>query len=316
MSAANKKRTVYAPSYYQKFQCIADRCGHTCCTDWQVCIDQATYAKYQKMDDMINTIEVGEDGPCFRLCEDGRCPHLNKAGLCSIILSHGAAYLSEICRNHPRFYNRMQNGRTEAGLGIVCEEACRLILEDKTPFFLYKVDELDEENEADRFASFDSLPQRDRMISMLEENGSLHQKIAALQRAFRLPALLPADGWVDRLLELEILDARWEQDLQSVQGKSFGLGSQYSPCYLRLLIYFIYRHVSVASNEENLRARLAFCIFSVAVIGLLFEENHGDQLEDLIDWARRYSAEIEYSEDNTDELIFAFESMIRRGETK
>ena len=71
---------------------------------------------------------VSYDGaPHFRLTEAERCPHLLNSGLCGIICELSEKALCDICREHPRFYNFTNRGK-EVGLGMSCEEACRLIL--------------------------------------------------------------------------------------------------------------------------------------------------------------------------------------------
>ncbi len=301
---------IYAPCYYLNFKCIADRCRHSCCIDWEICIDEATYEKYREMEDVCGTLKACEEGVCFALREGGRCPHLGDTGLCNIILKHGEGALSEICQNHPRFYNRINPKRTEVGLGIVCEEACRLILTCEEPFALSPIEGLDV-GEFDGENAFDPLPQRDRIIEMLQGDGSFDEKREALQTAFGIPAHDPSDRLLDRFLSLEILDADWEKDLSAMRGKPFGASRKqetpFGGYYERLLIYFVYRHVGVASCEADLRARLGFAILSTDVIRSLFEADPIQSAEQLVDWACRYSAEIEYSEDNTAELIFAAE---------
>ncbi len=304
------EKGAWAPSYYGEFKCIAERCRHSCCIDWEICIDERTYEKYKQTDEIINTIEECADGPCFILSKDGRCPHLNGNGLCEIIIKHGEGYLSEICKNHPRFYNFMSNGRIEAGLGIVCEEACRLILENDKPFSLYKIEESYDDSLCEM--KFDPLPQRECIISIIESDGDFDRKLTTLKRKFKISEPYTPNEWLDRFLSLEILDSAWERQLRSMSGrlfeKSYKDAQKYGKYYERLLTYFVYRHISVAENTENLCARLGFCILSAELIRSIFEWTEEHDLDTLIDIARRYSAEIEYSEDNTEELIFAFEN--------
>ncbi len=312
MSDNKKIGTLLAPNYYKIFKCIASRCQHSCCIDWEICIDSATHAEYMQYEDILGSIEESEDGPCFRLREDGRCPHLDDSGLCRIILSHGDELLCDICRNHPRFFNDVGRGRMEAGLGIVCEAACRLILECEEPFSLCKIDDTEEASDGE--CHFDALPQRDRIVAMIESGGSFDGTLSDLKEKFKIPDIHTPDEWLCRFRALEILDAEWESLLESA-GENFLCREENEPndfdkYYRRLLVYFVYRHVSVAESEQNLRARLAFSLLSVEVIRSLFEASSERTLETLADLARRYSSEIEYSEDNTDELIFAFESAL------
>ncbi len=304
------EKGLYAPSYYNDFRCIADKCRHSCCIDWEICIDENTYEKYQQLEQIRNTITESEDGPCFALTENGRCPHLNEAGLCKIILSHGEELLSDICQNHPRFFNDIGGGRMEAGLGIVCEEACRLILESETPFSLVKTEDLDDEEIFDEPYAFDPIPLRNQIITDIEApTASFDETRSVLKKSFQIADFLSPQKWLDRFLALETLDADWKHTLLSAKDKTAQIANpdNHNQHYKRLLTYFVYRHVSIAENEKNLRARLAFSILSVEMIRYLFEREAEQTIGQLIDLARRYSAEIEYSEDNTFELIFECE---------
>ncbi len=310
MSPDRPKREILAPPYYKSFQCIADRCRHSCCIDWEICIDEGTMAKYRSLPAVMDTVTETADGPCFALGADGRCPHLNAAGLCDIILSHGGEYLSDICSNHPRFFHDV-GGRREAGLGLVCEEACRLILEDERPFSLIKAGEVEECGE-EPAADFDPLPRRDAIIATVEKEGSLDRALAALRSQYGIADSEPLEAWLDRLLDLEMLEEDWGKTLLRAKGAPPHTydAAAFEPYFCRLLIYFLYRHVSEATSLQNLRARLGFAMVSAKLVRYLWEREPAPDREALFDLARRYSGEIEYSEDNTDELIFAFECRI------
>ncbi len=306
--ADKKEKRVYAPNYYKKFKCIAEKCRHNCCIGWEICIDGEALEKYREIKHIFDTVRECGDGPCFALREDGCCPHLNEYGLCNIIISHGEGYLSEICRKHPRFYNHINNERIEAGLGLACEEACRLILENQACFSLCGAERLDCRDSYDFNEEFNALSYRGCIISKMEAEGDFDTKLSAIKTEFGISESYAPDKWLDIFLSLEIFDSDWERDLRAMRGsflrKSNGCSGKYGKYYERLLTYFIYRHVSVADSLEDLRARLAFAILSVSVIRSLFENSSNKGLEVLADWARRYSAEIEYSEENTQALIF------------
>ena len=125
---------IYAPDYYTEFHCIADKCRHTCCAGWEVSIDEESLARFRADEGIAPWIDE-TDGPHFRLDAGERCPFLRKDGLCELILSRGEDVLCQTCRDHPRFRN-FWTGRTEIGLGLVCEEAARLILSRKEPMRL------------------------------------------------------------------------------------------------------------------------------------------------------------------------------------
>lgn len=125
---------IIAPDYYKDFKCIADRCRHTCCVGWEVDIDSESFERFKDHCDISKHINM-DDHPHFSLLEGERCPFLNDDGLCRMIISHGEEMLCQICRDHPRFRNYW-TGSTEIGLGLVCEEAARLILGRETPMKL------------------------------------------------------------------------------------------------------------------------------------------------------------------------------------
>lgn len=291
------KRDIFAPEYYNDFKCTASECRHSCCVGWDIIIDEGTLLKYRNVPEIMETVTDIDGDKCFKLKENGRCPHLNDKGLCDIIISHGEEYLSEICQKHPRFFNET-GGRIEAGLGIACEEALKLVLEK--PFSLVKIGESKEVYEA---SDFNPLPERDKI---LKTDGSFAERLKFLKEKYEIPQIYSFDEWVDRFLSFEILTEEWKLLLGRVKEKSPMQKDGYDEYYNRLLAYFIYRHVSASESRDNLKARLGFAILSAEMIKGIFERSE----EKLSDIARMYSAEIEYSEDNTAELIFEFECMI------
>ena len=157
--------TLYAPAYYKDFSCIADKCRHSCCIGWEIDIDGETAKKYAACTEVYGehiraSIEAGAP-PHFRLGSEERCPHLDEHGLCRIITSLGDGYLCDICREHPRFYHSTVRG-CEVGLGMACEEACRLILTCSEPAIL-PIGETEEE----ALPTFDTASARDRIYATL-----------------------------------------------------------------------------------------------------------------------------------------------------
>ena len=130
---------IWVPDYYRDFHCIASRCRHTCCAGWEIDIDEEALQRYLSEQGLLGeklraSIET-EGTPRFRLDERERCPFLTEENLCELILERGEEALCQICRDHPRFRN-FWTGRIEIGLGLVCEEAARLILTREKPMEL------------------------------------------------------------------------------------------------------------------------------------------------------------------------------------
>lgn len=130
---------VYVPDYYDQFHCIADKCRHTCCAGWEIDVDEESLARYQQLKgpvgERVRKALSLEETPHFILTEDERCPLLNQNGLCDLYTELGPESLCQICADHPRFRNFFTD-RIEIGLGLVCEEAARLILSQTEPMRL------------------------------------------------------------------------------------------------------------------------------------------------------------------------------------
>lgn len=289
---------IFYPLYYNDFRCIAKKCRHSCCVGWEIAVDSATLEKYESLgrEDILCHINNGE----ITLCGDRRCPFLDGDGLCRIISQLGEGYISDICREHPRFYHRVGD-RVEGGIGLSCEEAARIILSsDSYADFVSRDWQGDIADETD----FDSISHRDYIYSLLADDSlSYPQKLGKIKEKYDLAeSVHSADEWAEILRELEYLD-------ESHRGL-FSLGegrAEYTKIYERFLAYLLFRHLSVSDNYENLRARLGFCLLLTSLLEVYtFCGEHS--FEEICEHARIISEEIEYSEDNTASLIFEFEA--------
>lgn len=298
---------LFSPSYYRDFKCLAQKCRHSCCVGWEISVDPETLNRYRSMGDkgreILSFIETDEDVGVIRLNSDGRCPFLEEGGLCKIISSHGEVCVSDICHRHPRFYHRVGD-LYEVGIGAVCEEAARLILMSDDYGLYPSSDDCDEFAEE---TDFDTVPLREEVFSILKSQNSHPDKLSLISEKYGLcDKLFDDEGWGEVTAELELLDS-CDEELFDLSRETFDGVYKYSE---RFLAYLVFRHCSIAKDYDNFRARLGFCLlmnrfFESAVSRLAsFTE------EDCIDIARRLSEEIEYSEDNTDTLIFEFESSL------
>ena len=304
---------IYAPRYYEKFKCIADKCLHSCCIGWEIDIDEKTLAKYEKLsaegkNDVLQTVEIRDGYHCFGLDREGRCKNLDECGLCKIITNHGESYLADICRLHPRFLNRV-GGKIEMGIGLSCEEAVRIVLGDKSPFELVEVDENDEKEDCTQ-SDYDALSARDKVITFIEnEKGVFHEKLEKLEKNYGISVEYNTlDEWIDYLLSFEILDENWKKILENAKEKEPKSDlSQYGSELEALFKYFVFRHVSTAENEASFLARVGFASLGVRLVKYLAEREEALTESRLYELVRLYSSEIEYSEENTDELILDIE---------
>ena len=303
------KQTVYAPKYYKKFKCIADRCRHSCCVGWEIDIDSESEEKYSRLcggygENIKKSIARG-DGAFFKLDERERCPHLDENGLCRIITELGEGYLCEICREHPRFYNRTLHG-LEVGLGMACEEACRLILSEGGYDEIIAVSEAELSEDGSMEESddgFDAVAERKRIYSVLAlKDIPYSDKLSAIYREYGVYPDILSDGEARELLEsLEYLD-EWHKKLFGVYSllPCKELSSSLEEKLERALAYFIFRHCSSAQTREEFCSSLGFCIFCERLLAssAVFWDMAGDM--EFAELARVVSEELEYSEDNTE----------------
>ena len=276
---------IIVPNYYKHFKCIADRCRHNCCIGWEIDIDGQTVEKYLNLDGALGNKlrdHISTEGtPHFILEKDERCPFLMENNLCEIICELGEAHLCDICTAHPRFRNEF-SGHTEMGIGLCCEAAADLILNQKEKTVFSPSVSVDSEEEA--FFSA-----RDLLIR------SIQDRTVPIER--RIPCEFPNHDWKKIFRRLERLDPAWEDKIEKID-LTMPLREEWSGPLEQLAVYFVYRHLAGALEDGLFAERIAFCSFSVRVIHSI-----ADSLSELPEIARLYSAEIEYSDENIDLLL-------------
>lgn len=327
-------KPVIVPHYYTRFACIAGECRHTCCVGWEIDIDEAALARYKTIPGVIGdriraSIDLSEGGsPCFRLTSDERCPHLASDGLCDIISALGKEALCGICRDHPRFRNHLPDA-IELGLGLCCEAACALILDDEEPLHLVTLqepqathehviaatqeEETDETNAEDAIILRELRAVRSVLLTILgDRSRTLGERIGALSA--RVGGLYLPDmnflAWADFLRRLERLDPAWDKYLDALEdapplGESIlsaELTEQTHVAYEHLIGYFIYRYMT-ASDDLDLpdvaAVRVSFAVVATALIHTLVRVTGAD----VHDVARMFSSEIEYSDENREAFL-------------
>ena len=308
---------LIAPDYYPEFRCIADKCRHSCCIGWEIDIDPDTREKYRRVPgsfgQRLNAAIADGDPAVFRLGEGERCPMLNENGLCDLITELGEGALCQICTDHPRFRN-FWTDRTEIGLGLCCEEAARLILTRDAPMQLITLEDdgdetaLSEEDEA-------LLAIRDTLITVMQDDARpLAERLDELLTLGGLS--IPERDWAEVYRGLERLDPVWDTYLDRLPPK-VSKGRPESPlaasaeaeslqrALTQFCVYLLYRHLPGAQADEDIPGRVAFCVLSTRILAALCAAKPDCTLTDLIEYARMYSAEIEYDEDNIAALLDA-----------
>ncbi len=154
------------PDYYDKFNCIADKCPDTCCAGWQIVIDEDSLDKYKEESSSFSerlrtSIDWQEGVFCHK--ENKRCAFLNEKNLCDLYTALGHEALCDTCQNYPRHVEEFE-GLRELSLSLSCPVAAEMILSAKEfpEFIEYENDEPEELE--DEFEDFDLL-----LFTQLEE---------------------------------------------------------------------------------------------------------------------------------------------------
>lgn len=111
------------PDYYDDFTCIADKCPKTCCSGWQIMIDDDSLSRYKS--EGLEGIDYNE--ACFINDENKNCCKLNSDGLCQLILDKGEDALCQTCHSFPRHIEEFEN-RREYSLSISCPVVADMLL--------------------------------------------------------------------------------------------------------------------------------------------------------------------------------------------
>jgi len=292
------------PDYYKTFKCISSNCKHNCCIGWEIDIDDTSYSIYSNINNnfgkRLREEIIHNDIPCFKQDKSGRCAFLNDEGLCEIILNLGEDYLCDICYDHPRFRN-FYSSFTEIGLGLCCEEAARIILDNKnivqfihntTDKIILTEDEVNFLNKRNKILDIvqkRNLPFIDR-ITIIEEEYSLNQQY-----------LSPFE-FAQIYHKFERLDNEWDEYIDLPENAlEYKIPKNMDIVLEQLLVYFIYRHLSDSLYEHNFEKRLSFCIHAVEFLSTIYFYN--DKNINFNELCRMYSCEIEYSDENLNKLI-------------
>ena len=215
--------------------------------------------------------------------------------------------LCQICADHPR-YRSFLPGRIEIGLGLCCEAAGRLLLrwEEKTELVLLEDDRQPEEEDGD------FLQWREKLLSIAQD-----RTLPMTERADRLLACAGMDAnihpgkWAAELRGLERLDPAWDVCLARLNQPERPVDARWEVPLEQLMVYLLYRHLSAGLEDGDFAGYLAYCVVMWRLLRHMF--SHDQTMDGLVETARLYSSEIEYSDENVDALMDRIDRQIREG---
>ncbi len=318
------------PSFYNDFKCIAEKCTDNCCIGWEIDIDNKTLDKYKSLsgkfgEELREKVTLSEDGSnCFKLGENNRCPFLNDKNLCRIIINCGEDSICDICTEHPRFYNCYPNV-TEIGLGLSCEEVCRLLI--RKGFSLSRqqtcdVTVLSHEQEREMLIYNKIAYLRSKIFEIMagkrDYNEKIKDVITYLEDETEEMSFVKSDKeLISDYIKTEPIDDAWISYINELYlklgeilsfEKTVSFTENENKIYSDLFCYILFRHLSKAVFDGEITCRVCFAIESVRFIVLsdFFTRFYNGELseKDRIDNIKRWSKQVEYSEENTEFLIF------------
>ncbi len=305
---------VQVPDFFDKFQCLAGACPHSCCTGWEVVLDEATAERYRAVSGDLGerlraAMTTDDDGDvCFPL-NGGRCPFLDGENLCEIHKQLGEEATSVTCREHPRFAEDYGFFR-EITLSASCPAANDLLLGSREPLRFYKI-KTDEPGE--KCSSFLDilLPMRrqllaeltDRALPMEERLGNFLRLAVRFQAEVYgeepgpLPTGVPClpENALSFLAGLEILEPDWPAVLSAPSAD----GAVDEALLERIAVYFAFRYLLKAVNDGDLLTRAQWVALAVLLAKRLAS------VCGLGEGLRRISCEIEHSGENLDAVLTA-----------
>lgn len=306
----------FAPDYYDRFRCIAGACKHNCCIGWEIDIDEFTLDYYNSIhgemgERLKKHISYEGDAPHFCMAENERCPFLNSRNLCDIICGLGEDALCDICADHPRFRNYFSD-REEIGLGLCCESAGRLILGNTEKVQLVCIaDDGETEELTEEETEIFSL--RERAFDLIQNREkSIDDRIKAVYALLGEEKKEREIGeWTELFLSMERLDESWTELLMKLKSTPFERKceweKEFENAFTQLLWYFIYRQFSLSAEDGRVRERMIFALQSAEFIMLLsafHKEAYGEiNLDDIAEYSRMYSSEMEYSDENVEKYL-------------
>lgn len=319
------------PWFYDQFQCTAQHCSDTCCAGWAVMVDDESTQRYRqdtspfglhRQSKLVDT----PDGAAFEMNEDGRCPFLTKDNLCQMIQAQGAASLCEICANHPRFF--VDYGQyEEAGIGLCCEEGCRLLLSEPLHFGLHTQGDNPEDTLADTLFQLRSTLQEIALDTTLPLSACISE-LRSLAHLAQCQLYGQTDEghpmtW-EKLLEImadmEPIDECWQVYLTRMT-HALPTILQTMPAYMQspafprqtygnVLAYLLYRHFPYGYWDGAVLGRTQWAVSSLSFLHLCFCDywhTYGDlPMGAQIELVKNWSKQVEYSDENTQLLLDVF----------
>ncbi len=304
---------ITRPDFYSEFKCTASECSDSCCIGWDIYIDEFTSEIYENIEGdfgerIRENISLDADGDsCFKM-KNKRCPFLNDKNLCDIYITLGENYLCDICTEHPRFYNTHGETREE-GLGLACEEACRLMLSREKPIeFIF--DE-DEEEPYDDDDISELIENRNNLIRIVQNRSkTIEEREKELLSLTARPSILDdKEKLIGIFRSLESMEDKYSRMFENMNMNETSDISVYENDFENVLVYMLYRYFTEdnsergANSDDNIYLAVSFTKAAELCYCAQISRKGRLSLKDRIDILKCLSKNIEYSDENIENII-------------
>lgn len=340
---------VIKPRFYNDFRCIADKCTDNCCIGWEIDIDPAAMERFDKAEgkfgERLRGAIIRGEQPTFANTAGERCALLRNDGLCELVLNMGEDCLCDICALHPRFFG-WYNDTKEAGLGLCCEEVCRLLFSDSSPLtFVEETSNEPSSDNCDEGLLSAVMQVRGRLFGFLQDRseplGKRLARCAAFVRAAQfsldngepLPESIPAAekctpaeqcetavSLMKLLCGTEPLNAEWTktssellsraEEIYAALPRFLAENSAALWQYEHIAVYYLYRHFATGAMDGEIisgTGLAAAAVLYAAMSDCMTWLNKGALSEwDRICNVKLYSKQTEYSDEVEGQLRDAF----------
>ncbi len=276
---------IYAPDYYKKFTCIADKCPITCCQEWKIAVDDDTYDHWcniQPPKDMalqhaaLSEYTYDKDGQhIITLTDHKKCPFLLESKLCRLVLAHGDSILSETCAMFPRENHDFSSHR-EASLMPGCPAV--LDLWQKEPHIQFPDGTLPSQADSTETLLFQI---RNHILHLIQDTHSRPE--LALMECFYILSELPEQHQLSESLLDDYFSPETVMQLSdAIRQMDFSLEDMLYECNELL------QDLSVNYEKEGLYTR-----FLTPLLSLAAEISDGTSDNDLTNKWKNFHSELE-----------------------
>lgn len=320
---------IVFPPEYQHFHCVADACPDSCCTDWEIVLDEDTESYYQTVSGSLgerlrSKMVIDEDGDTIFQKRHGNCPFWNQKHLCDIQTELGEEALCETCRLFPRI-TQDYGDFVEYDISIACPEAARLLL-SRTPKSLCLIAENRSELSGDspvyELKWMQKLQMQREMLFQLLRNTSCSATVQ-LAECLRLScqwenllleystASTPDTSCLTFLQSCNILTEDWRNTLEQASTSaecSFTLDKALDHEIRAFAFDFLYRHYLRAVFKDTALLSVHEAAFSVCAVLTIIQRLHLENREKRLRIWQLFVKEVEYDSSNLDRLEWTLET--------